>query len=374
MNENLNQTETQSETEKTSAGNEEAEQPLSLRDELAKQLTKQTEEVTEDADTSSENSESSEESNAEGDSEESGEKAKEEVAEEKTEEVSDSDIPNNWNAEEKKAFEEIPDEITAQDGTTISLKAMKDVVLHRNEELLKAFNEKAREASTAKKGSEDWNNLLDPYKPQLTATGQTAQQWIGSILQSVHKLQADPKVVIKELIDTYKVSATDLGIKTEQSEDEDSFHGENDPKVTKLETTIDTLQKRLDSFENTNIQQKNQSVQDEIVTFKGQTDTKGNLTHPHFDEARDEMGLLMQTGKAKTMQEAYDKSPTVRSNGLKVVNSPEDNKAALKKAREEAAKAKKAGKTVKTRSGTPSDPLKGLSLRDTLKVRYRGQQ
>ncbi len=366
----MNQTETQSETGETSTGTEE---PLSLRDELAKQLTKQTEEVTEDATPEqSETDETSEEKSGEDGSEkvETGE----ETVEGKSEEVKDSDIPNNWNAEEKKAFEDVPDEIIAQDGTAISLKAMKDVALRRNEELLKAFNEKAREASTAKKGSEDWNNLLDPYKPQLTATGQTAQQWIGSILQTVHKLQADPKVVIKDLIDTYKVSAADLGIKTEQSEDEDSFHGENDPKVTKLETTIDTLQKRLDSFENTNIQQKNQSVQDEIVTFKGEIDAKGNLTHPHFDEARDEMGLLMQTGKAKTMQEAYDKSPTVRSNGLKVVNSPEDNKAALKKAREEAAKAKKAGKTVKTRSGASSDPLKGLSLRDTLKVRLRGQQ
>ncbi len=370
----MTQTEQQTETEGTSTG---TEQPLTLRDELAKQFTEQTQEATEDETKTTE--ESPEEDKDVG--EKSGEAATEALEhKEETEETEkgvevkqeETETPNNWNAEEKKAFEDIPDEIVTQDGTTVSLKAMKDVALNRYEDLLKGFNEKAREASTAKKGSEDWNKLLDPYKLQLTTAGMEPQEWIGSILQGVHNLQQNPAAVIKDLIGTYKVSAADLGIKTEQSEDEDDFHGESDPKVTKLETTIDTLQKRLDTFENANVQRSNQTVQDEIVTFKSEKDVDGNLTHPHFDEARDEMGILMQTGKAKTMQEAYEKSPTVRSKGLTVVKT--DNKEALKKAREEAAKAKKAGKTVKTRSGQSVNPHKGLSLRDELKAGYRAQK
>lgn len=354
-------------TEDSNQEDTQAEKPLSLREELAKQLNTQSEEVTEDANTSSENSESSEESSEESDTEESEEVAKEEVEET----TAEADIPNNWNAEEKQAFEDIPDEIITEDGTAISLKAMKDVVLNRNEELLKAFNEKAREASTAKKGSEEWNNLLDPYKPQLTAAGMEPQQWIGTILKDVHRLQQNPTAVIKELMGAYKVSASDLGVKTEQSEDEDDFHGESNPKVTKLETTIEKMQSRLDSFENANVQRSNQTVQDDIVTFKDAKDANGNLTHPHFDEARTEMGVLMQTGKANTFQEAYDMSPTVRSQGLKVVKT--DGKEALKKARAEAAKAKKAGKTVKTRSGT-SNRTNELSLREQLQVGLRAGQ
>ena len=362
MDEDLNQTGTQ------------AEQPLSLREELAKQLNDQ--EVTEDVDTPKEEQEPQQKEEHSEDKEKDGETEtdvlEEEVVEDKIEEkVEETKTPNNWNAEEKKAFEDIPDEILTQDGTTISLKAMKDVALNRYEDLLKGFHEKAREATTAKKGSEEWNKLLDPYKPQLTAAGMEPQQWIGTILQGVHNLQQNPAAVIKDLIGTYKVSAADLGIKTEQSEDEDDFHGESDPKVTKLETTIDTLQKRLDSFENANIQRSNQTVQDEMTAFKDAQDVDGNLTHPHFDEAREEMGILMQTGKAKTMQEAYDKCPTVRSKGLKVVKT--DNKEALKKAREEAAKAKKAGKTVKTRSGQSVNPHKGLSLREELQAGLRAQ-
>jgi len=348
-----------------------AEQPLSLREELSKQLDAQSQEVTEDVTGSEEVTEEGGEEGSKEVSEEVTEKVetKEEV---KSEEV--ADVPNNWNEEERKAFEDIPDEIITQDGTAISLKAMKDVVLTRNEGLLKAFNEKAREASDAKKGTEEWNTLLDPYQPQLTAAGMERQQWIGTILKDVHRLQQNPTAVIKELMGAYKVSATDLGIKTEQSEDEDSFHGENDPKVTKLETTIDDLRSRLDSFENANVQQKNQSVQDELVAFKGELDGKGNLTHPLYGEVRDEMGILMQTGKARTMQEAYEKSPTVRAKALEVVTSPEDTKAALKKAREEAAKAKRAGKTVKTRSGTTNNSHVGLSMRETLQRNMRAQQ
>ena len=365
---------TQTEQKNTENAGEVQEAELTLREELVKQFNDQ--EVTEDGDTQKQAAEDQPQDEDSEDKEKDGETEtdvlEEEVVEEKVEEkAEETETPNNWNAEEKKAFEDIPDEIITQDGTTISLKAMKDVALNRYEELLKGFNEKAREASTAKKGSEEWNKLLDPYKPQLTAAGMEPQQWIGTILQGVHNLQQNPAAVIKDLIGTYKVSAADLGIKTEQSEDEDNFHGESDPKVTKLETTIDTLQKRLDTFENASIQRSNQTVQDEMTAFKDAKDVDGNLTHPHFDEAREEMGILMQTGKAKTMQEAYDKCPTVRSKGLKVVKT--DNKESLKKAREEAAKAKKAGKTVKTRSSQSVNPHKGLSLRDELKAGLRAQ-
>ena len=364
----MNQAETQSGTEETSTGTEET---LTLREELTKQLNEQTEEVTDDANTPEQKTE--EVTEGEESDEQEGEEVAKEVESKEKIEVSDTDVPNNWNEEEKKAFEDIPDEIVTQDGTKISLKAMKDVVLHRNEELLKSFMEKSREVKAAEKGSKEWNNLLDPYQSQLKAAGMEPQKWIGLILQSVHALQQNPKAVIKDLIGTYKVSASDLGFKTEQSEDEDDFHSENDPKVTKLETTIDDLQRRLDSFENAGVQRDNKAVQDEIAVFKAETDANGNLTHPYFDEARDEMGILMQTGKAKTLQDAYEDSPTVRSKGLEVVKNPEKDKLALKKAREEAAKAKKAGKTVKTRSGQSNNFNQGLSLREELQKGLRAQ-
>lgn len=367
MSETLNQTETEE-------GTTSDEKTLTLREELAEQLTKQTKEVTEDAETSEQ--ETTEEETTKEEVAEEVEAEEEAPEEEKAEvvEATDADVPNNWSAEEKKVFEDIPDEIVAEDGTKISLKAMKDVVLHRNEGLLKAFNEKSREAATAKKGSKEWNNLLDPYKPQLTAAGMEPQQWIGTILKDVHRLQANPKSVIKELIGAYKVSASDLGFTTEQSQDEDDSYVESDPKVAKLETTVADLRAEIDSMKNDGIQRKNQSVQDEILAFKEAKDSKGNLTHPHFDEARDEMGILMETGKAKTVQEAYDMSPAVKSKGLKIVKSSDENKLALKKAREEAAKAKKAGKTIKTRSGKTNNPNAGLSLRDELKMHFRAQQ
>lgn len=353
-----------------------AEQPLSLREALSEKINEQTKEVTEDADTSREEDEASEkldEVTEEGNKEVTEEVVEEVKAEEpKPETTEESDVPNNWNAEEKKAFEEIPDEIVTQDGETISLKAMKDVVLNRNEELLKVFMQKSREVSVEKNRNKEWNNLLDPYKPQLTAAGMEPQQWIGSILKGVHNLQQNPVAVIKDLIGTYKVSATDLGLSATQSEEADDFHGESDPNVTKLETTVKDLQAEITSMKSAGVQRDNQSVQDEIIAFKSETDANGNLIHPHFDEARADMGILFQTGKAKTYQEAYDMSPTVRSKGLSVVKT--DSKEALKKARAEAAKAKKAGKTVKTRSGQVGNNQDSLSLRDALKAKMRAQQ
>ena len=349
----------------TDENQEQPEETLTLREEIIKQLDQGKEE-----DAPQEEVEDEAEEVAEEESTEEQEAVSEEELPEDNEEVDDN-IPNNWNEEEKKAFLDIPDEIIAQDGTEISLKAMKDVVLNRNETLLKAFNEKAREAADVKKGSEEWNKLLDPYKPQLEATGLSEQQWIGNILQAVHNLQNNPQAVIKDLIDTYKVSAKDLGF-TQQSDEEDYLFEDNSD-IAQLKSTIDKLTRRLDSQEQASVQQQNQSVQDQLNAFRDEKDANGNLLHPYFDEARVEMGVLVQAGKAKTFQEAYDNSPTVKLKNLEPRKDPEADKLALQKAREEAAKAKKAGKTVKTRSGQTST-LGNVSMREELRLRLSGAQ
>lgn len=277
------------------------------------------------------------------------------------------ELPNHWTDDEKQAFMDIPDEIVAQDGTEISLKEMKSVVNKRYDDLLKAFNKKARNSSEAVKDNSEWNKLVDPYKPQLQAAGMSPHQWIGSILQGVHNLQQNPKAVIRELVGTYKVSASDLGFKTEQSEEEDYLHGEDSPKVAQLETTVDTLRAELNSFKNASVLKENESIQSQLAAFKDEKDSNGNLMHPHFEEARNEMSYYMNSGQARTLQEAYTMSPTVKGKSLNA-KDPKDEKLALKKAREEAAKAKKAGKTVKTRSGK-TNSFKDTSLREELRLR-----
>lgn len=381
---------------------------LTLRESLSEQLEKQTQEMAEAmSDEKPEEAESEEvseevkeedaekETDGEEVAEEEGkEEATAELSEDKSEvkKTDEVDIPNNWNEEERKAFEDIPDEIEAADGTKISLKAMKDVVLHRQEKLLKAFYDSTdknalleKESESLKTGNEEWNKLLDPWRPQLTAAGMTEQQYIGDILNGVRNLQQNPAAVIKDLMGAYKVSAADLGINTGQSEDLDEFDGQVDPKVTELETTVDKLTKRLDDDAATRVQQQNQSVQDEVAAFKSAVDSDGNLLHPHFDESRDEMGILMQTGKAKTIPEAYEMSPTVRSKGLDVKDPKDEPQkdAALKEVNElnelkerrtQAAKAKKAGKTIKSGSGSATNHLNGLSLRDELKAGLQAMQ
>lgn len=54
--------------------------------------------------------------------------------------------------------------------------------------------------------------------------------------------------------------------------------------------------------------QQDQTLNGEITGFASAKGPDGQPAHPHFNAVRLDMGLLLQNGKASTMQEAYDKA------------------------------------------------------------------
>lgn len=92
--------------------------------------------------------------------------------------------------------------------------------------------------------------------------------------------------------------------------------------------------------------------------------------HPHFEAVRTDMGILVETGRAKDLQEAYDKAiwinPEVRASLL-----AEQEKERASKAAEQAAAARKAAGANVIRRGTPPVAAKPGSIEDTLRANLR---
>ncbi len=53
---------------------------------------------------------------------------------------------------------------------------------------------------------------------------------------------------------------------------------------------------------------QDQAINSQVQQFAAANGPDGKPVHPHFETVKQDMGLLLQSGKAQTMQEAYDKA------------------------------------------------------------------
>lgn len=112
----------------------------------------------------------------------------------------------------------------------------------------------------------------------------------------------------------------------------------------------------------------------ELRAFQEAADANGSLLHPFFPEVRADMAQLMQIGKAKTLQEAYELAIRINPDAYAKVEESreiERRRADEHRRAEEAERAKRAGAMVSSTSTDYSSPPSGsdddLSIRGLLK-------
>lgn len=262
----------------------------------------------------------------------------EEVSEDK-EEVKDDEefplIPKEWTAEEKAEFEDII--------ANPELKKSAELMINRYDNLKKGFYKKADELAQTKKNLSEFNEIFDPYKDTLKQRGHTPATYINSLLNVDRQLSQDPASVIKKLMEAYKVTPENLGMSNEA----DDYY--EDEKYSKLERKIKELEGRGSKDKEDAERIQRESDARAIRDFKYAIDDNGESKYPLFDEVQSEMGILLNNGKATTLEEAYFKSPTVREKLLEE-KQKEDKSKELEVARKKATQAKKASKGVRNNS------------------------
>lgn len=289
------------------------------------------------------------------------EEEKEEVVEEVAEEVKEEEpqeqeeefqlIPKEWTASEKKKFEDALENPETKEAA----KAF----IERYENLRKDYHKKAGERAEYAKKVSIWDDVFDPRaKEALRQRGIDEPTYVRRLLNVEQSLITNPADTIKKLMEAYKV---DPSLITGNTNDDDS--------IVDYDKTIAEMQKEIADLKNNKTQSETKSAADEdtyiakqIKDFEFAIDDSGEPKYPLFKEVKDEMGILLQKGKAKTLEEAYNMTPTVFTKAFEEKQktlSRQDMEAEKKVV----AQAKKAARGV-TNKKVATQPPKKMSFED----------
>lgn len=284
--------------------------------------------------------------------------ATEEVVEEPKEEEEFKLIPKEWSKKEKESFEQALEDP--------NLKTAAETFIGRYENLKKDYYKKATETAEMRKSVSEWDDVFDESaKGALQARGINETEYVKRLLNVERQLISNPVDTIKKLTQAYGVDIKQLvGDATE------------DDGVIDYDKTISEMKKELNALKSKESQTKNQAaaqneanVAKQVKDFQFAVDETGELMYPHFKEVKDEMGILLQNGKAATLEEAYNMSPTIKEMMLEQKQELK-TKADIEEEKRKVARAKKASKGVHNKKTAAIKTEGKISLEDRLKAKF----
>lgn len=292
-----------------------------------------------------------EESEKEVEQEVSGEEASSEDSEESSEEtseVSEVSPPEHWSDEDKQAFMAMDDS-----GREWALRLEKNA--H------KGIEEKSKELKK-------FRDAIEPYR-HLIPAGTDESKVIQNLMNAQSYLQRNPVEGIRWLMRSYGVDEKQFS-PTDKGKTEDDPYV--DPEIRALREEISALKDgATQNAENAHRQRQN-ALLAQINQFREETDDQGNLLHPHYNEVQGVMAGLLQSGRANTMDEAYEQAVWALPEYRESIVEQQAREQAEREIAERAKKAesaKKAGKSVKGKQSA-KESKEPQSLRSSLEDAY----
>ena len=212
---------------------------------------------------------------------------------------------------------------------------------------------------------QNFDKEFRPYEAMIRASGMTPYQlvknWMGTEYQLKNSQPAEKAALFVEYAGKYGLTPENIAEAYAKAAEGKPVI---DPAVKGLQDEVKSLKEQRE--------QEMRAVQErEIAQIRSEVEAFAKAPgHEHYETVKLDMAALMHDGRAKDMQEAYDKAcranPEIHE---KLV--AERLKAESEKAAEKAAKAKKAAQTnVAPRGTPPRKPVVG-TMDDTLKATYR---
>jgi len=242
-------------------------------------------------------------------------------------------IPKEWKKEEKEKFEAVLNNPETKEAA--------EVLISRYENLRKDYHRKAGERAEFAKQVSSWDEIFDDRaKEALKARGIEAPEYVKRLLSVEQSLITNPAPTIKKLMEAYRVDPKQF------------VNDESNDEVVDYDKTITELKKDVAQIKQGNVQKETNiaarqdaEIAKQIRDFKFAIDESGEPKHPLFEEAYDEMSSLIVKGKAKTLEEAYEMSPTVQLTKMQA-EAERQKKVNLEEEKRKVAKAKKAAKGI----------------------------
>jgi hypothetical protein len=256
--------------------------------------------------------------------------------------------PNTWKKDVAAKFGELPENIRQE--------------IHRREQDFFKGIGQYKEAATF--ASQIAKELL-PHEPVLRQLQLQPAEFVkqaSAILNTLATGTADQKASVwLQIAKDYGIDPSSLGSAPPQ----DAAQAiQVDPAVAALKRELSEIKTHLTSQERQRAEAEFSQHTESVTAFG--SDPK----HEHFDSVREDMAALIETGRAKDLQDAYDKAiwahPEVRT---KLLAKQEQER--TRKLADEAAAARKAAGANVTRRGTPPVPNKPGTMEDTIRSEFR---
>lgn len=189
--------------------------------------------------------------------------------------------PSSWKRDVAGKWADLPPEVKAE-------IQRRESDYHKGIEQFKPAVQFAQEMQAA----------ITPFVRNIQASGIPVTQAVNHLLMMEDKLRnGDDQTKLQTLV---KVAA-DYGINIQQA-----MQTQHDPRLWQMEQQL--LQERMARQGYERAQQENES---QVLTSQIQEFAQAP-GHEHFEAVRQDMGMMLQSGMAQTLQEAYDKAVWAR--------------------------------------------------------------
>lgn len=212
--------------------------------------------------------------------------------------------------------------------------SLAEYIHQREAEYAKGVSTYKNEADRAR----ELNEAIAPFMPELQKHNIAPSQWISN-LGNAHRtlVMGSPEQKVQMFAKLAQDYGVDLGQFTGQ---------QTDPRLMTLAQQVQQYQSRIDNIERTWQQKQEQELLSHINTFASDKEA-----HPHFEQVKDTMAQLLESGMVPDLETAYAKA--VRLNDEVWQSMQAGQQQAQESERQKAAAAARA-KAVSTRTATPS--------------------
>lgn len=250
--------------------------------------------------------------------------------------------PSSWKPDAQAAFNALPANI-------------QDEVLRRETDYHKGIEGYKTHAQAA----QAFERAVQPYMHTIEQLGVDAPTAVGQLLRADHTLRYGDAATKAQL---FTQLAQQYGVDLKQV----ANPPEVDPQYAALQQQIQRQQQEMQRWKQEQDQQAQSVVMSEIDRFAA------DPAHTHFNEVRDEMRLLLESGKAATLKDAYDTAVWMRGD-IRQSLIDQQRAEAQQKATEQAQSARAKAASVSVKGSSPVNagltPVKG-SLRDTIEAAF----
>lgn len=238
--------------------------------------------------------------------------------------------------------------------TADELKLLKSEAERREADFHKGVSEFKSHSERAKA----YDAAIAPYQQHLQKLGVDAPTAINALMKADVTLRAADPITKAQY---FAQLAEEYGVDLAQVQNPQPV----DPQTQFLMQQLNELRQSQQMWQNQVQQQEQMRVQQELQSFQ-------TAERPHFDAVRNDMADLLETGKAKSLQEAYDMAvwmrPDVRQSLIDQQLADAQRKA-LEQAQAQRAKTAAVGVKGSSPIGAGSQPVNG-SLRDIIAAQF----